>query len=826
MENFNKYCHLHKNKLLNRICIAPYDQKRKYCLLCQFLHPASSNQFISSFEFQEKYINEVKKKIEQYKKSNQSNIKKFVSIKKNIESEIERIQKKLDQLKKYFINLEITLSIYDNLLQRYLDPEEFSSSDLNKIMELKDGKELNNFDLQQKSLLIQLNKIQSCLVENIKTFNNNLNEDLKQHLSRKQYEGKLWNDIQKRFTQIQFEILYISGQKIKYLGNDGQTLRIQKTVGLSNQTEILTNYEQIKYLQWDGDYGEDMRRNGKWTAFWNKQVLSNVGERVVDGMCKKFFQAFVFEIGEYKNDFRIGNWSYEFENQRIKGGSYNIYSEKNGKWMELSEGFYFYSQISYVGEYQNNKKVGIWETWYKNHVKDSKNQQIGGGSYFNNIKCGKWIELNVGFYEYSQVTFNGEYKIGKKIGKWDIWYKKRVDQQNQLIGGGSYNARGDGMKIGYWVELADGFYEDSQVINNGEYKNGKKVGRWVMLYRKGEGDQWNQQVGGGLYSDDIKIGQWIEISDGFRNISKVTYKGEYEYGRKVGKWDIWYMKYEGDQKNEQIGGGSYEKEGEGNKIGYWVEISDGFYEYSQVTYCGDYRIGRKVGKWDIWYRKHDEDQRNKQMGGGHFEDGIKIGKWIELSEKFRKIQQVIFQGDYALGQKVGKWDILYNEEEKFKKIGGGSYDNGIKISKWIELSEAFGDYSQVMYKGEYKQGQKLGIWDIWYRRYIDEPYKLIGGGSYDQFFNGYKIGYWVELSEGFKDYSQVTYKGNYKDNKKVGRWDISYRYNVKLPFQQIGGGSYDKGIKIGKWIDLCDDFKDLNQIIYIGEYKDGKKEEK
>ncbi|CAD8196427.1 unnamed protein product [Paramecium octaurelia] len=804
MQNFNKYCHQHPNKLANKICIDPNDIERKYCLICQFSHNADPSQFLSSFEFQEKYITDVRKKIEKYKKSNLSNFSKFNNIRKSLENQIECIQIKFEQVKQYIQDIEISLSIYENLFFKYSSPEEFSSDDLAKIINLKDGNELDKVEKKLKSFQSQFDEIQSCLINNLEKINRNLKFDFKLKSIRKKQDGQLWNNIKKRFTSIQFEIEVISGRQIKYLGNDGQILRIQNDQEISTSPEILNNLEQIKYLKWKGDYGKSNGRKGIWNASWNQKVLSNVGGFYIQGVkeglwvdCAKGFcmnQACILEIGEYRNDFRIGKWSYEFDQQKINGGTYNLYSQKSGKWVEIKEGFHFYSQVTYVGEYQNDKKVGLWETWYKNHAKDQKNLQIGGGSYWNNIKVGKWIELSDGYYEYSQVTFIGEYKSGKKIGQWDICYKRRGKQQNQQIGGGNYDVINEGTKTGFWVEVSDEFYEDSQVINNGEYKNGKKVGRWDMLYRKGDRDQWNKQVGGGSYCNDTKIGEWTELSDGFRNISQVTYCGKYKNGGKIGRWDIWYRRYEGDEENHKIGGGSYNERSDGIKNGWWVELSDGFYEYSQVTYCGLYDQGRKLGRWDIWYKKHDEDQMNKQVGGGQYHDGIKYGMWTELSENFRKISQVILKGEYNFGQKVGRWSIFYKEEEKYKKIGGGQYDNGIKVSKWTEVSDVFGDNSQITFSGEYKKGQKIGIWDIWYRRYIDEPYKLIGGGLYDQFNNGIKIGYWIELSNGFKDYSQVTYRGKYQCNKKIGKWDIYYRYSVKLPFElmqyQIKQGKY------------------------------------
>ncbi|CAD8129907.1 unnamed protein product [Paramecium sonneborni] len=76
-----------------------------------------------------------------------------------------------------------------------------------------------------------------------------------------------------------------------------------------------------------------------------------------------------------------------------------------------------------------------------------------------------------------------------------------------------------------WVELSEEFNDDSQVTYNGDYKNGKKVGMWDIVARV-------RKIGGVLYTegDSTKIGSWIELSEGFKCISQVTYKGEYKSG--------------------------------------------------------------------------------------------------------------------------------------------------------------------------------------------------------------------------------------------------------------------------------------------------------
>ncbi|CAD8129360.1 unnamed protein product [Paramecium sonneborni] len=76
---------------------------------------------------------------------------------------------------------------------------------------------------------------------------------------------------------------------------------------------------------------------------------------------------------------------------------------------------------------------------------------------------------------------------------------------------------------------------------------------------------------------------------------------------KVGRWDIMYS-HLNKKEYKQIGGGSYNQEGNQKKIGKWIELDEGFYYnyYNQITYNGEYNMnGKKVGKWDILYIMYD-----------------------------------------------------------------------------------------------------------------------------------------------------------------------------------------------------------------------------
>ncbi|CAD8131250.1 unnamed protein product [Paramecium sonneborni] len=423
---------------------------------------------------------------------------------------------------------------------------------------------------------------------------------------------------------------------------------------------------------------------------------------------KIYFQtirAQIFEIGEYHNDFRIGRWNYISQDGKIGGGSYNKEGWKLGKWIELDEGFNDDKKVTYHGEYNiNGMKVGRWDIMYcKYNEKEYK--QIGGGSYDqegNQKKIGKWVELDEEFCcdsEYvKQITYNGQYNMnGMKVGRWDIMYCRKWEMKYTYIGGGSYDLEGNQKKIGKWVELDEEFCCDSdfvkKIIYNGQYNmNGMKVGRWDTMYCENEE---YQQSGGGSYDlegNQQKIGKWVELDEEFNYWKQVTYIGEYNMNNmKVGRWDTMHCENEEYQQIlfKYSGGGSYDQEGNQKKIGKWVELFEGFFCYAKVIYNGEYNMdGMKVGKWDIMYCKREE-QEYKQIifkylysgGGSYDQEGNqkKIGKWIELNERFyysseSHFNQIIYIGEYNNnGQKAGIWveiDIYFNN-----KIGEKRYDD-------------------------------------------------------------------------------------------------------------------------------------------------------
>ncbi|CAD8213612.1 unnamed protein product [Paramecium pentaurelia] len=519
-----------------------------------------------------------------------------------------------------------------------------------------------NKNALEQNILVQVQpkkiNVQKPLIDNFQDQNQQQQlglekEGLKQQEFPQELETEFWSG--SRFIRTKLLINLQNNNQIQYI-LDGSIIRSDQIKDTSIRPEILTNLEQIQYLLWKGDFGNNNKKIGKWIATWMGNTLDSVGGQYTNdgkknGKWKELFQNYWKEAQVYEE----GDWKYNYQDKTINGGKYNQKGEKVGQWTELSENFWDKSQIIYNGEYKDGKKVGRWVIQYEGVEIGVKSLPFSANikandDIANSNKNGKWIELSDGFYCNSQVTYEGQYRNGKKIGRWDIWWKKDYDDKIKVqIGGGLYDEEYS-FKIGKWIEQSERFWDNSQVILKGEYKNGKKIDLWTI-------EAFGQQVGGGLYNKENsnKIGNWIELCDGFYGAAQIIKKGQYLNGKKIGKWDICYRENE-NQPFIQIGGGVYD-ESTSVKIGNWIELSDEFFDRSQVTFNGGYKNGKKVGKWSSYLKKNYGDFQNVQIGGGSYneQDSLKVGEWIDVKEQFIVFQQLVYKGVYRDGKKIGSW---------------------------------------------------------------------------------------------------------------------------------------------------------------------------
>ncbi|CAD8165551.1 unnamed protein product [Paramecium pentaurelia] len=553
--------------------------------------------------------------------------------------------------------------------------------------------------------------------------------------------------------------------------------------------------------------------------------------------------------GVYQKGYKSGQW-YTLQKQgndfEIVGGGFYEEGVKVGKWMELSSnnGYHF----THIGEYHQGLRINRWNILFlKSDTDDYK--IIGGGSYnINGMKHGKWVEVQSQNGVFDIFAYCGEYKNGKKYGKWEILQGSTSKNQYFIIGGGSFDE--NGFQQGLWMDIEQCSFQFDQINNDGlfvlsigKYQKGKKIDKWDTIFHL-ERVEEAKNLGGGQFDENgIKQGQWTEIHDTFHSEKQITYFGFYKDGIKVDKWETNYMR--GEYEVMVIGGGIFDQNG--FKQGKWMELHENFKNDLLVTYYGDYEFGKKIGRWDTLLFQVDESinnshcnsfQSNNQenqnqteevddykegigfiqycqqefqiIGGGQFDkDQTKHGFWIE-NYFDNSLNGIIIKGKYNQGKKVGDWKSFSRDNQK-RKIGSGYFDqNGIKQGQWLESRSYFKNESLIDF-GDYKDGIKIGRWDIVQQIDNTPQYSIIGGGFYD--LNGQKYGEWIDIQK----------PREYKNGKKFGKWDVKQTQKYCDKFKPICGGQFDiDGQKQGWWLEYCKRYK-IKYMLFIGEYRNGLK---
>ncbi|CAD8061922.1 unnamed protein product [Paramecium sonneborni] len=486
-------CIDHPQKEYSLICIAQHYCQRKLCQECQHDHGIDSKQLVSINKFQ----NKLKKRMEKFNLNTQINYNNYNVLHQNLKSLIVQTEEMIknmcqnitQSINNIFKILEqedqqyhILLNSFDNLL-------ELSYIDLNKLVEILNDKTLEKWNDQKEQNINQLRKAQLWLQIELESFLKRFNQDLMKDIESlikvekkvESIEEYYWQEgiIEHEFWEYsnnygdkipvkqKFTITKTKDKEIIYT-YPGINQRIDQIKELClKKPEILHNIDQIRHLQWIGEYGNNNKKVGKWIAIWKGLQLFGVGGLYSDdgkkqGRWKELIPNFcdeaqIFESGEYLNDERNGIWKYIYSSTEIGGGLYLENGKKNGLWIELSDNFWNLSQVTYQGEYEQDKKFGKWIIKYHNEL-------IGQGQFLNNgLKNGDWVEQAPNFYCDCQVTYNGIYKKGKKIAKWDINYRYNSDQPFEQIGGGIYDDHS--LKTGKWIELSEKFQKQLLLIS-------------------------------------------------------------------------------------------------------------------------------------------------------------------------------------------------------------------------------------------------------------------------------------------------------------------------------------------------------------------------
>ncbi len=155
---------------------------------------------------------------------------------------------------------------------------------------------------------------------------------------------------------------------------------------------------------------------------------------------------------------------------------------------------------------KHNARVGVWTFSDTNAVLLSK------GKYKNGYRNGTWTF----YFSNGKIEQEGKYKKGKLNGVWKHYYSNgavlKVENYDKGILDGEFKQ----------------FFIDGKNYINGQYKDGKKDGKWVYSN--------NYLVQNKYFSDGEKTGTWT--SHYFNG--KLAYKGVFENNLENGKHIYYY----------------------------------------------------------------------------------------------------------------------------------------------------------------------------------------------------------------------------------------------------------------------------------------------
>ena len=447
-------------------------------------------------------------------------------------------------------------------------------------------------------------------------------------------------------------------------------------------------------------------------------------------------------------------------------------------------------------------------------------------------------------------------ELANEVGCY-IWNPKFRTDQTATWTGECYSGFAQGLGTLTWILGSD----EDPVQSAGQFRDGKRVGKWVWLNADGteregffvdgefvgrtaEAEEMEGRVVGGKMHGD-----WI-----YRQVNGFVHQGPFVKGKRHGRWVIRWADKDGDLTGDWIEGPYVEGRRHGPWIARWMNGSteerpyvDGKIHGTLTgrdvdgnSWEGPYEKGKKHGQWT--YRNKDGDIRSE----GPWVNGEKHGRWTE-----RTILNWVDEGPYITDKRHGKWvtrdgDGKIRREAHFaegKKHGQwierdadgnvtehGWFENGMRHGQW---SFDFGGDGEVDEKGTYVEEVKHGRWtEVEYEDSYEvgvNPGRAVLEGEYE---NGERVGQWtVRYRNGLvgkgpygkpeipENYSYLSWeeRSQYSRWQKHGQWTLMYRNGDK------DEGSYVYGKKHGEWTYSANTSGQERQAEQ-GSYVDGRKD--
>jgi antitoxin component YwqK of YwqJK toxin-antitoxin module len=311
------------------------------------------------------------------------------------------------------------------------------------------------------------------------------------------------------------------------------------------------------------------------------------------------------------------------EGKQLERSSFNQYNSanlKSGVWKEFSKDWI----LLYEVDYKNGLKHG-YERLYDEYGKLKEIRKYLNGKLIKEAEETQALDVKTNYGDNNQLEVGGYNVKGQKEGVHQTYdasgkpISSKIYDDDRILAEGIISS--SGQRNGYWKL----YYSDGTLKAEGEYKNNKKIGKWLYYYSDDElqhiayysmqgkaenrwiwffengdtlailnyldgvlegdylqFDEKGNKVVQGLYSDDMKQGNWKYIVG-----TQITI-GSYLDDNREGEWIT-----RDTVTNKVVFKGSYQ-----------ADLATGFHRYNYVNGVpkkfGDYQSGVKVGTWQFF----------------------------------------------------------------------------------------------------------------------------------------------------------------------------------------------------------------------------------
>ena len=350
----------------------------------------------------------------------------------------------------------------------------------------------------------------------------------------------------------------------------------------------------------------DGLEDGEWSFFHENgelQAVATFAAGVENGPWEWYYESgTVMRQGTYKNGLYDGSW-LSFNELGILIDSSNYI---NGRLDGETRSYYENGNLMQTGQYKRDRQVGVWNTYFENGVLSAQ------GSFVDGEFSGLWKLMNEDGSPRHEMDYIDPNTI-RILNAWDLSGKQIVKDGN-----GTYTS----------------YYENTQKMDEGQVKDGKKVGTWTTYFQDGT----KKEVG--EYRDEklYLISAWSAsgeelVTDGsgmyttywVDGINKAE-EGFFVAGLRHGKWVSYHPGTDVVQQEA-----NYER---GKLTGPNVS----YYASGAVFAEGQLDADSKEGEW-VWYYESGSLQCTVS-----FINDLKEGDQIFWSESGREAKKEVYKG--------------------------------------------------------------------------------------------------------------------------------------------------------------------------------------